>query len=280
VSRVLVLGGTGMLGHELWRQCAGREGAFATVRGPSSDDSRVIGEVSAEGSGSIERALAEAEPDVVVNCIGIVKQSDMAANATVAVSVNSLLPHRLAEACAERRIRLIHISTDCVYSGRRGLYKETDLADPIDLYGRSKLAGEPAGERVLTLRTSMIGWELATSNGLLEWVVAQNGRSVQGYDRAVFSGPTAPELSRLVLSIADEHPQLAGTLHVAATPISKHDLILKLRDALDLDLEVQRTPDPRIDRSLDPSLLNEKTGWRAASWDELVAELASIRPVR
>jgi dTDP-4-dehydrorhamnose reductase len=269
-----------MLGHELWRQCADREGAFATVRGPASGDSRVIGGVSAEDPGSIERALDDAEPDVVVNCIGIVKQSDLAAKATVAVAVNSLLPHRLAEACQERGIRLIHVSTDCVYSGRRGFYAESDLADPIDLYGRSKLAGEPSGEGILTLRTSMIGWELATSNGLLEWVVAQDGGSVQGYDRAVFSGPTAPELSRLVLSIADEHPQLAGTLHVAAAPISKHDLILKLRDALGLDLEVERADEPQIDRSLDPSRLEAETGWRAASWDELVAELAATRPVR
>lgn len=280
MSRILVLGATGMLGHELWRQCAGREDAFATVRSADGDEPRVISGVSVEDSGSLERAVAAAAADVVVNCIGIVKQDDLAAQATVVVEVNSLHPHRLAAICERSGARLIHISTDCVFSGRKGSYRETDLADPIDLYGRSKLAGEPIGDRVLTLRTSMIGWEIATSNGLLEWVARQDGGSVEGYDRAVFSGPTAPELARLILKLADEHPQLSGTVNVAAAAISKHDLILKLRDALELDLEVRRTEDPQIDRSLDPSRLREATGWLAPDWDEMVTELASIRPER
>ncbi len=280
MSRILVLGGTGMLGHELWRQCAGRADAFATVRGADGEEPRVIGGISAQDPESLERAFATARPDVVVNCIGIVKQSELAAQASTVVEVNSLHPHRLAAICERDGARLVHVSTDCVFSGRGGCYRETDLADPIDLYGRSKLAGEPAGERVLTLRTSMIGWEIATANGLLEWVAAQDGGSVQGYDRAVFSGPTAPELARLILELADQRPQLSGTVNVAAAPISKHDLILKLRDALGLDLDVQPTPEPRIDRSLDPSLLREATGWLAPGWDEMVAELAAIRPER
>lgn len=280
MSRILVLGGTGMLGHELWRQCADRADAFATVRSSGGEGPRVISGVSAEASESLERAFAAAQPDVVVNCIGIVKQSDLAARATVAIEVNSLLPHRLAAICERSGARLIQISTDCVFSGRKGFYRETDLADPIDLYGRSKLAGEPSGDRVLTLRTSMIGWEIATRNGLLEWLAGQDGGSVQGYDRAVFSGPTSPELARLILKLADQHPHLNGTVNVAAAPISKHDLILKLRDALALDLDVRRTQDPQVDRSLDPALLREATGWLAPEWDEMVAELASIRPER
>lgn len=285
MTRVLILGASGMLGHVLWRECANRLDAFGTVRGEAGEipgstrvaDDRLLGHAVAEEPESIESAFDRASPEVAVNCIGIVKQSAAAKDAARMVAVNSLFPQRLAGICAARGVRLIHVSTDCVFSGRRGGYGELDLPDPADLYGRSKLAGEPSGSGILTLRTSMLGWELTTQRGLLEWFAAQTGETVAGFRHAAFSGPTVPVLARLIAAIAEQHRELEGTLHVGAAAISKYELLVKLRDALGLPVEVEPADEPRIDRSLDSSRLREATGWTPPGWDEMVAELARER---
>lgn len=287
MSGILILGGTGMLGHTLWRACRERMETRATVRAESAESAGVpledpagaIFGVRAEAPETVERALDLAQPDVVVNCIGVVKQATVAKDAVGMVRLNSLFPHELAASCEPRGVRLVHVSTDCVFSGRHGGYSEHDTPDPVDLYGRSKLAGEPSGAHVLTLRTSMIGWELGgRRQGLLEWFAAQRGGSVGGYTRALFSGPTTPVLSRAILA-AVEH-DLSGTWHVAAEPIAKHDLLLALRSALEMDVEVVPDDALVIDRSLDASAFRAATGWAAPTWEQMVAELAAEAPAR
>jgi dTDP-4-dehydrorhamnose reductase len=278
VSRILVLGGTGMLGHVLWRECRVRHETYATVRREPGDEAL---EARVEDPATVERALDRTRPDLVVNSIGIVKQADAVADAVTTIRVNSLFPHQLAALCAARGIRLIHVSTDCVFSGRRGGYTERDDPDPVDLYGRSKLLGEPSGAGVLTLRTSMIGWELGgRRRGLLEWFASQAGGRVSGYTRAIFTGPTAPVLARTIADVAERRPELEGTWHVGAEPIAKHDLLVALREALALDVEIVPDDDVVIDRSLDSSRFREATGWSAPPWDEMVAELAAEAPAR
>jgi dTDP-4-dehydrorhamnose reductase len=285
MTRVLIFGASGMLGHRLWRECKDRFDAFGTVRGRAGslpdggggEDDRIVGGVSAEELESVDSAIARTSPQVAVNCIGIVKQSEAARRAAGMVEVNSLFPQHLAGICGTRGVRLIHISTDCVFSGRQGGYDELDLPDPADLYGRSKLAGEPESPGALNLRTSMIGWELTTRNGLLEWFASQEEGAVTGFRHAVFSGPTVPEVARLIAKIAEAHPKLAGTYHVGAAPISKYELLVKIRDALGLRVEIEPADEPRIDRSLDSSKLRDAVGWTAPSWDEMVAELARER---
>src|SRR5690349_10025377 len=185
-----------MLGHVLWRTCreSGIE-AIATIRTdelgrPAANvldrDSTLTG-VRAEDSDSVGRALEVSGAEVAVNCIGVVKQSAAAQDDPVrTIRVNSLFPHELATACRERGARLIQISTDCVFSGREGGYGEDDVPDPVDLYGRSKLLGEVAGEGALTIRTSMIGFELENANGLLAWFLGEAGGRVRGFSEAVF----------------------------------------------------------------------------------------------
>ena len=276
-----------MLGHVLWRECSARFDASATVRdasldGPFAgalDPDRTLTGVTVEDLGSVERALAHSDATVAVNCIGLVKQRPEATDAAEEIRINALFPHQLATACAAQGVRLIHISTDCVFSGQQGDYGEADPPDPVDLYGRSKLLGEPQGPGVLTLRTSMIGPELGRAQGLLEWLLSQVGE-VRGFTRARFSGPTTPVLARLVADLIERHPELDGTWHVAAEPISKHDLLVRLRDAFGLDLEVVPDPGVAVDRSLDASRLRAATGWVAPSWTEMVTELAEATSAR
>jgi dTDP-4-dehydrorhamnose reductase len=281
MAAVLVLGGSGMLGHELWRTCAERFDACATVRSdelgaPAAevlDPDRVVAGVRAEEPRTIARALDETGAGVVVNCIGIVKQA--VDDPEPAIRVNALFPHRLAAACRERGARLIHVSTDCVFSGEQGGYTESDLPDPVDTYGRSKLLGEPATPGSLTIRTSMIGRELATSHGLLEWFLGQSGGSVRGFQRAVFSGPTTPVLSRAIADVIEHHDGLDGLWHLSAEPISKYDLLLRLRDAFEVEVEVEPDESVVIDRSLDSGRFRAATGFEPPTWEEMVTELAA-----
>ena len=277
--RVLILGGTGMLGHKLWQILSPRMDTHVTVRTSEPgvallDGERTLPNVSAEDFDTVAQAVAAVEPDVVVNCIGIVKQVREAQDPLASIAINSLFPHRVAQLCSAQGARLIHVSTDCVFSGRTGGYAESDIPDPVDLYGRSKLLGEVADGDGLTIRTSIIGRELSGARGLLEWFLGQQG-SVRGFQRAIFSGLTTQALARVVASVTADHPTLTGIRHVAAQPISKFDLLALLRDAYRLDVEIVADVEVAIDRSLDGTAFEQDTGWHADPWPDMVADLAA-----
>lgn len=281
--RVLVLGGSGMLGHRLWLTLDARCDTYATVRRPLRQleqlglpgRDRVITGVTTEDFETVVRALESVEPQVVVNCIGIVKQAEAARDPVASISVNALFPQRLARECRERGIRLIHISTDCVFSGRKGGYAESDPPDPEDLYGRSKLLGEVDGAGCLTLRTSMIGRELETSFGLVEWFLAQEGQAVSGYRRAVFSGFTTIALSEIISAVIGGHPGMNGLYHVAAQPISKLDLLNLIREVYGRRIEIRPDESVVCDRSLNGDRFRRATGLMAPGWPDMIRQMHS-----
>lgn len=281
--KVLILGGSGMLGHKLYQTLAPRLTTYATVRGPVGnyehlgifDSAQLIGEVVAEDFRSVERALAVVQPDVVVNCIGIVKQDAASKDPITSITVNSLFPHRVAQAVTKLGGRVIHLSTDCVFSGRTGDYTETDLADPVDLYGRSKLVGEPTTDRALTIRTSMIGRELRGAHGLLEWFLSQGDGRVRGFKRAIFSGFPTVALANLILKLIVDRADLAGTWHVASGPISKFDLLTLVKQTYGLAVQIEPDESFVCDRSLDGTRFRETTGIQFPSWPEMIVEMFS-----
>jgi dTDP-4-dehydrorhamnose reductase len=280
--KILILGGSGMLGHKLWQTFAGRFDTRVTFRqSPSAyarfgifDPGRCIGHVSAQDFEGVERAFATHRPDVVVNCIGIVKQDASSKDPVASITVNSLFPHRLARLCDTAGARLIHLSTDCVFSGRKGNYCESDLTDAQDLYGRTKVLGEVDYENCLTLRTSMIGRELQSPHGLIEWFLAQSGKTVGGFKRAVFSGFTTTALADVIGDIIANHPELRGTWHVAADPINKFDLLTLVQQTYGLDVEIE--PDEKFvcDRSLDGGRFRQATGFSPRPWPEMIKQMA------
>jgi dTDP-4-dehydrorhamnose reductase len=284
VTRVLVVGGSGMLGHKLVQVLGGRFETWATVRGEAPaagaaellDPARTITGVRAEEPASIARALDACDPVAVVNAVGIVKQADAAKAAVPSIRVNALFPHELANACSERGARLIHISTDCVFAGRRGGYAEDDVPDATDLYGRSKLLGEVTDAAdALTLRTSIVGRELEGAYGLIEWFLSQRGGRVRGFSRAVFSGFTTAALADLIGDAIEHHPQLHGLWHVSAAPIDKLTLLRQVRDAIGADIEIEPDDALAIDRSLDSSRFRAATGWTPPEWTTMIAGLAA-----
>jgi dTDP-4-dehydrorhamnose reductase len=279
----MILGATGMLGHKLVQILSERFDTWAAVRGgPAAlerygliDESRVIPGVDAMDPDSLVRAIARACPDVVLNAAGVIKQLPQANDPTVTVGVNALFPHRLAALCDAAGARLIHVSTDCVFSGRKGVYRESDPADAEDLYGRSKLLGEVDRAPHLTVRTSIIGRELASANGLVEWFLGNTGKRVHGYRNAIYSGLTTLEFARLASEIIDKHSHLDGIYHVSSVPISKYELLELLRNVFGVAIEVEPFDDEWSDRSLDSTRFREATGYIAPDWNQLIAEMAS-----
>jgi dTDP-4-dehydrorhamnose reductase len=269
-----------MLGHQVWRVCRDRFDTRVAVRVrlplPLFEGDGVVEGFDAADFPAVEKLVADAEPEVVVNCIGIIKQLAAAHDPIASIGVNSLFPHVVARACSAAGARLITIGTDCVFSGRRGGYAETDLPDPPDLYGRSKLLGEVDAPH-LTLRTSIVGRELRGASGLLEWFLANRGGRVRGFTRAVFSGLTTLELSRVIASVIERHPRLDGLWHVAGEPISKYDLVMLFNDAFQAGVAIDPVDEPVIDRSLDGTRFREATGWVAPPWTEMVKEMADER---
>ncbi|TCP10541.1 dTDP-4-dehydrorhamnose reductase [Crenobacter luteus] len=279
--RVLILGATGMLGSTLLRLFHVHPGieVFGTVRSPSAREllphevhaQLVIG-VDVENNEHLLRLMARVRPDAVVNCIGLVKQLSESELPLAAIPINALLPHRLAEICGLFGARLIHISTDCVFSGRKGLYTETDFADADDLYGRSKYLGEVDYPHAVTLRTSIIGHELNGSRSLVCWFLAQHGQ-VSGFRRATFSGLPTVELGRVILEHVLPNTDLHGLYHVSAEPINKFDLLALIAQHYGKNINIIPEDDFFIDRSLDSSRFRQATGFQPKAWDQLVQSM-------
>ncbi len=280
--KVLVLGATGMLGNAVFRLLADSEdievqATARSVAAPARFDERlrerILTGVDVENSDSLAGAFAATHPDVVINCVGLVKQLAEADDPLLAIPINALLPHRLARLCRVADARLVHISTDCVYAGTRGRYREDEAADAQDLYGRSKHMGEVVRcEHAVTLRTSIVGHELGSGHGLVEWFLSQVG-PVRGYRRAVFSGLPTVELASVIRDRVLPNGALHGLYHVAATPIAKYDLLRLVADEYGKAIEIEPDDALVIDRSLDGSRFASATGYTAPDWSELVRRM-------
>jgi len=280
--RVLVVGATGMLGHEACRTLSASHDVHGVARSLAnlSEVGRAAFERCTMHAGfnamderSIESMVAMINPEVVLNCVGVVKQLADALEAIPSIRINALLPHLLAQACDVRGAKLIQVSTDCVFSGAKGNYSEEDPPDPVDLYGRSKLLGEVGDSPHLTIRTSIIGRQLRGNTSLLEWFRGRRGGIVRGYARAFFSGLTTSALCGVLNRLLCEAPELSGLFHVSATPISKLALLELINEALDLRITIKRDESFVCDRSLDSSQFRQSTGFDMPSYDAMIAML-------
>lgn len=281
--RVLVLGGAGMLGHKVFQILSTDFETVTTVRTsllkqgiPEQILSRaqVVEGVDASHLGTVTDAIDTVRPEVVVNCVGIIKQIPAGQDPVASITVNSLFPHKLQAICADRNARLVHMSTDCVFSGRKGMYTEDDNADPTDLYGRSKLLGEVQGDNCLTIRTSIIGRELDSTHGLLEWFLSQPGPRVRGYTNAIFSGLPTLALSSVIANVIRNFPDLHGLYHVSSDPISKFELLRLFAAAFDKPVEIEPFAGVQVDRSLNSDRFRSQVGYTPQPWPELVAQMA------
>ena len=280
--RLLILGGSGMLGHQLWRGLHAQHDTWVTLRRPVADftahnlfdEAKAIQVDDITADTALDQVLGQAKPDAVINCVGLIKQHDEASDEALAMRVNAEFPHRLAKRCGETGARLIHFSTDCVFAGTRGNYTEDDPADATDLYGQSKHRGEVTGPQCVTLRTSVIGHELGTNLALLDWFISQRSQTVNGFKKAIYSGFTTLEMARIIERILTRHPRLSGMWHVASEPISKFDLLQLCREKLGWKGVIEPNDEFVCDRSLNGDRFNEATGYDPPGWKAMISELA------
>ena len=276
--KILILGGDGMIGHQLlkhfekkyetWVTLHNNKDTYRKLKLFNSDNSKY--EIQAGNRGKLISVFEDIEPDIVINCFGIVKQRKEVENITECINVNALLPHQLCILCKDYSARLIQLSTDCVYSGRKGYYDETDIPDPVDIYGRTKCLGEVSDSCAITLRTSAIGLELMRNQGLIEWYLSQYDK-VQGYSNAIYSGFTTLELANIIEKIIVRFPEMFGIWHVSSRPINKFDLLNNLTKKLNRkDVHVEMEENYKCDRSLNSEKFKVATNYNPPSWDEML----------
>jgi len=280
--KILVIGATGMLGNTLFRFLTDNSVSnevLGTIRSSGNlnlfDDKYrncLISNIDIENHDSLVNLLSNIRPDVVINCAGIIKQLKNASDPLPVISINAYYPHKLAKLCSLLDARLIHISTDCVFSGRKGGYKEEDECDASDLYGLSKNIGEVKYDNCLTIRTSMIGHELNSSNSLVDWFLHQEGQ-VNGYSKAIFSGLPTVELANVINSYILPDSDLHGLYHVSAEQISKFDLLNLVSKIYNKKITIINDENVVINRSLDSAKFKKITGYVPPDWEKLIISM-------
>ena len=281
-NTILILGVTGMLGNTLFKSLSQDPGlhVYGTVRQKTAKTlfskalaKQILTNVDVEDDHSLMASFQNVKPDVIINCIGLIKQISAANDTLQAIPINTLLPHRLAYLCKQINARLILMSTDCVFSGKKGNYKESDRPDCTDLYGQSKLLGEIFDqEHVLTIRTSIIGHELRGGHSLVNWFLRQKG-SVVGYTQAIYSGLPTIELARIIRELILPKSKLSGLYQIASNPISKFDLLNLIAKTYQKKISITKANSPKINRSLSYAKFKKQTGYKPKAWEELVLEM-------
>lgn len=283
--KVLVLGATGMLGSAVFNDFTQHRQfeVWGTLRSdsgkkyfPTHTHSHLISNVDLLDNDSLVAVMLKVKPDVVINCVGLIKQFADANDPLLALPLNAMLPHRLAKLCSLSNARLIHISTDCVFNGRKGMYTEGDVSDAEDLYGKSKYIGELHDlPHAITLRTSIIGHELNSQASLVDWFLSQTG-TVKGYKKAVFSGLTTVELANVIRDFVIPNVNLHGLYHVSVEPVDKYSLLNLIANVYDKKINIEADEKIQIDRSLDSTKFRQATGYEPPSWPQLIEKMHHV----
>jgi dTDP-4-dehydrorhamnose reductase len=281
--KILVLGGSGMLGHKLVQVWKDKFDVWTTLRGNfdnyknlnTFEKDKTFENISAENHEDIEKIINDIKPEVIVNAIGVIKQLPTANDIIKTLTINSIFPHRLSEIAGKVNARLICISTDCVFGGEKGNYNEKDVPDAYDLYGKSKNLGEVTARNCLTIRTSIIGREIKTSHSLVEWFLSNQGKKIKGYKEAVFSGFPTIILADILADLIVNHKNLNGLYHVSSEAINKLELLELIKKEYQVRVEIEPSSDLKIDRSLDSTKFRKATGFKPLSWGKMIKVMAN-----
>jgi len=282
--KILILGSSGMVGNMLVQELSLKFNIAILQREKSSEKllnfykrflsiENVYQIDSINNVGLLKKNIDNIKPTVIINCVGVIKQRVESENLVNMININSLLPHILDQICAKREIKLIHLSTDCVFSGVKGDYLETDKPDPVDYYGQTKLLGEIPFSNALTIRTSFIGPELFNKKSLFEWILSQKGNEIEGYKNAIYSGLTTLEFARIMSIILYNFIELDGVVHISSSPITKYDLIKMINNTFDLNIDIKANYSFKCNRSLNCNEFYNKTKINVKSWNEMIIDL-------
>ena len=278
---ILVLGATGLIGNRLVRTLSEDFDVFGTTRQMKFSNPKFYQLLKKDNwlintdpkkMFELEAKIKKLKPNVIVNCLGITKQKTGEFDIQECVTVNALFPHQLSPICRELDIRLIHFSTDCVFSGQKGNYTEGDIPDPIDTYGRTKVLGDLMNNQDLTIRTSFVGREISSFMNLFEWAIRNKNKKIHAYPNAIYSGLTTLTLSQIIKTIIVNHPKLSGLWHISSEPVSKYELLRNLNKELSLEMDIQKDESFICDRSLNSDSFRKETQIKIPNWSEMINE--------
>ena len=273
--RILILGADGMIGHKIAQSLEDFELILASRKSISLKSIGIIkGKMVLHNliTDSLDLLLDSTTPDIIINCAGITTRRGVEDNIVNTGLLNSELPHKLDSWANLNSKKLIHFSTDCVFSGNRGNYLDNDFADADDIYGKSKALGEVDSPNTLTLRCSMIGRELYNFTELFEWLLKNKNKKIEGYSNTFYSGITTVRMGIILNQILKKNLNLSGIYNISSTPISKFDLLIKLSNAFNLNVEVKQNTNNKSNKVLISEKFTEITGIYPPNWDDLISE--------
>ena len=282
--KVIVLGASGLIGHKLFEKLSLRFETYGTLRLKREeyendffkDYDNFIDQIDVHDFDNLIKNLNRVNPDVILNCVGITKRKDEINLPLESIYVNSLFPHKLLSWAISNNKRLIHFSTDCVFTGKEGNYTELSLTNAEDVYGRTKALGEVNYKNGLTIRSSFIGRELSTNSELLEWFLSNTTESINGFKNALYSGVSTIFLAKTIGDIVEFYPELYGLRQLSVKkPISKHDLLIIAKDKFNKRVDIVAEEEFQIDASLNGDLLRKEISYGNPNWTDMMEELAA-----
>lgn len=278
MKRILILGISSMIGNQLYEYfIKSRVVTFGTIRNVKKKKSNIFYYDPEKNFNGIQTLIKKTRPHVVINTIGITKHNKDINNFKRTIYINSIFPHKLAQIITKKNLKLIHLSTDCVFNGEKGNYSEIDIPDSNDLYGISKSLGEIKYKNCLTIRTSFIGFENKNKNGFLEWILNNKSKTIPGFSKAFYNGLTTLEISKIILKIINLKMPIYGLIHLSSKKISKYNLILLIIKKFKLKIKVIKNKNFYCDRTLNSKLIKKKLKLSVPSWEKMIDEMSNNR---
>ena len=270
--KILILGSSGILSKTLQLYLNKKNVDFLTIS-RESNNNKNINLKNISNFKNLEQLIFKIRPTHIINCVGITKFNNAYKNKKLTVLLNTKMPIYLSELCKLNKIYLLHISSDCVFSGKKGNYTDNSYKDAKDLYGLSKKEGEVKNKFTTTIRTSFIGPELNTKKSLLSWFLSEK-KFVRGYSKAFFSGITSLEVCRIIYNYFIKKNILQNKIiNIGSRRISKFTLLTKIRKIFKKDINIVRYQNFIIDRSLDSKKFRKLTSYKMVKWDKMLLEL-------
>jgi dTDP-4-dehydrorhamnose reductase len=282
--KILILGGNGMIGHKMYQVISKKYPNTWVLFKKKYDSVQnnllfkkdfVIDDFDVSDFSKLIQLLNHLKVDIIINAIGLTIRRNVYDIHSKSILINSVLPHILNEWVISNNKRLIHFSTDCVFSGKDGFYTEDSFVDSIDFYGRTKGLGEIISSNTLTLRSSMIGLELENKTELLEWFLSNKNGVVQGYNRAIYSGITTNCMANFVEKIIEHYPNINGLYNVSSEKITKFDLLNLFNDYFQTNINIVPNNLYVTNKVLNSDKFYKITGFKKPDWENLIKDLVN-----
>jgi dTDP-4-dehydrorhamnose reductase len=281
MMKILVLGGSGMWGHQVFLKLSeyfGNSQVACTLKKNRSHYDRiqffqnktVFDGLDFRNFDVVYNLLGQYKPSWVINCVGLTPRKYDPKDEAHYFSINADLPHKLNNWCEINHSKLIHFSTDCVFTGKKGEYTESDIPDATDIYGKTKALGEVRSKSALTYRLSKIGREIEGKTEILEWALSQKGREINGFSKAIYSGVTTNFMAAELIRIIEKYPDLSGLFQVAGPKINKFELLKIINQVYECRLTIHEKIDYAVDKSLNCELYKQTTGFNQKDWLNMI----------